>query len=59
MMFIGPPCHRCENPKSKSLLCVLSQVEAMNECLKGSLVRLTYGLVAPGVRDLCYADDRD
>jgi hypothetical protein len=29
----------------------------MNECLKDSLVRLTHGLVAPGVRDLCYADD--
>ena len=43
---------------SKSLLCVLSPVEAtMNECLKGPLVRLTHGLVAPGVNDLCYADD--
>ena len=29
----------------------------MNECLKGPLVRLTHGLVAPGVNDLCYADD--
>ena len=28
----------------------------MNECLKGSLVRLTRRFVAPGVRDLCYAD---
>ena len=29
----------------------------LNKCLKGSLVRLTYGLVAPGMRDLCYVDD--
>jgi len=28
----------------------------MDECPKGSPVRLTHGLVAPGVNDLCYAD---